>query len=206
MTNRKFNLDKLTIAAPCPVSWDTMKGDDRKRFCDMCSLNVFNISEMTRAEAESFLANSEGRICGRIYKRADGTVITKDCPVGLRAYRKKMSVFASTAFSLVLGLFSVSFGQKHPLTGELPRIKIEKLEKLNGAGILTGTVRDHAGNAVPAAEISLNSIEKGDFTIISDVDGRFEYTILPDRYHMIVKVPGYIDHEIKELYIGKNEK
>ena len=65
MTPRKFDIDKLHVAAPCPVPWETMKGDNRKRFCDMCSLNVYNISEMTHAEAESLLANAEGRICGK---------------------------------------------------------------------------------------------------------------------------------------------
>lgn len=205
MTKQKFNL-KLTIATPCPVSWDTMKGDDRKRFCDMCSLNVYNISEMTRAEAENFLANSEGRICGKIYKRADGTILTKDCPVGLRAYRKKVSALAGAAFSMILGLFSVSFGQKQPLYLDLPKIQIERVKELNGGGRLTGVVHDSVGQAVAGAEISLTSAENGNYTIMSDADGRFETDISPGRYQMVVKVEGYFDNEVSEIHIGKNEK
>jgi hypothetical protein len=39
---------------------------------------------MTHQEAEALLANAKGRVCTRFFRRADGTVITSDCPVGLR--------------------------------------------------------------------------------------------------------------------------
>src|SRR5262245_10585878 len=48
-------LDTLKVASPCPASWDEMVGDERTRFCGKCQKNVHNVSEMTRAEAETFL-------------------------------------------------------------------------------------------------------------------------------------------------------
>lgn len=84
MTKRSINLDEVSIAALCPVAWAEMDGDERKRFCSLCSLHVYNISEMKRKEAEDFLsANTEG-VCLRLFRRADGTLISKDCPVGRR--------------------------------------------------------------------------------------------------------------------------
>jgi hypothetical protein len=68
-----------------------MVGDDRVRFCQECRLHVYNLSAMRRQEAEALVANREGRVCFRLYRRADGTVLTQDCPVGLRAARRKLA-------------------------------------------------------------------------------------------------------------------
>ncbi len=107
--NKKFDnpLNKVEIASPCSADWNEMKGDDRKRFCGQCNLNVFNLSGMSQKEAETLLLVSEGRLCVRFYKRADGTVITKDCPVGwakiqLRA-KRIAAAFASVVFGIIGG-------------------------------------------------------------------------------------------------------
>ncbi|MCC7528421.1 MAG: hypothetical protein IT342_07860, partial [Candidatus Melainabacteria bacterium] len=44
-------LNSIRIASPCHVDWETMTGDERKRFCGDCKLNVYNISEMTKKDA-----------------------------------------------------------------------------------------------------------------------------------------------------------
>jgi hypothetical protein len=95
-----FSLDELQIASPCEQSWDDMKGDERARFCQSCSKNVYNLSGMTRAEAKTLLQDTEGRVCVRFYRRSDGTVLTSDCPVGFaaKAYaRAKRTVFTGSA-------------------------------------------------------------------------------------------------------------
>src|SRR4051812_9388977 len=80
-------LDRVDVASPCKANWDQMEGDDRARFCSDCKLHVYNLSAMTRAEAESLISGSQGRLCTRFFRRADGTILTQDCPVGLRAVR-----------------------------------------------------------------------------------------------------------------------
>lgn len=82
--NRKIKLDTVRIAAPCPIKWDKMEGSRTIRHCSSCKQNVFNISEMTRKEAEAVLATNTESLCLRLYRRADGTLITKDCPLGIR--------------------------------------------------------------------------------------------------------------------------
>lgn len=86
-------LDTVRVASPCSARWEDMTGDERTRHCGMCKLSVHNISDMSREEAEDFLLNSvgTGRVCARFYRRDDGTILTKDCPVGLAAARATLS-------------------------------------------------------------------------------------------------------------------
>ncbi len=107
------NLDTIRIASPCPANWDEMTGDDRSRFCGQCELNVYNLSDMTRNEAEGFLSEKEGRVCVRYHQREDGSIITKDCPVGLQIkHRKRLhfvrkGIAASIMLATIGGLFYV---------------------------------------------------------------------------------------------------
>jgi hypothetical protein len=99
-------LRNLKVATPCPADWDAMIGNDRWRFCGQCQLNVYNLSGMTQAEAERLVGQAEGRLCVRFYRRADGTVLTQDCPVGLRAVKQRVSRWATAVFASVLGFLS----------------------------------------------------------------------------------------------------
>jgi hypothetical protein len=104
----RFNnpLKNVRVASPCNVDWNQMLGDDRARFCGQCNLNVYNLSDMTRSEAELLIGNKEGRLCVRYYKRKDGSIITRDCPVGLRAIRRRMSYIARAVSSATLSFFA----------------------------------------------------------------------------------------------------
>ena len=73
-------LKDIRIATPCQASWDEMPGDDWARSCPLCSRTVYNISAMTSADVAALIANREGRLCARLFRRADGTVVTADCP------------------------------------------------------------------------------------------------------------------------------
>ena len=99
-------LDNIRVASPCNADWDQMIGNERSRFCGQCNLNVYNLSSMTRTEAELLIGKTEGRLCVRYYQRADGSIITKDCPVGLRAIRRRMSYVARAVSSAVLTFFA----------------------------------------------------------------------------------------------------
>lgn len=78
-------LDGLSIASPCSADWNQMQGDERRRFCAQCKLHVHDLSAMSRDEANALLqAGKQGRVCVRFFRRADGRVLTRDCPVGMR--------------------------------------------------------------------------------------------------------------------------
>lgn len=97
-------LENIRIASPCSQDWNAMIGDNRKRFCGDCKLNVYNLSGMSKEEAENLLMNAEGRLCVRFYKRADGTVLTQDCPVGWAAIKRRVSKFTAAFASLIFGV------------------------------------------------------------------------------------------------------
>jgi hypothetical protein len=89
-TNTKLSLDNISVAAPCSAEWAKMSGDERVRHCALCRKNVYNLSEMSRTEAEALIREKEGSLCVRFYQRADGTILTTNCPVGLRAIQRRL--------------------------------------------------------------------------------------------------------------------
>lgn len=105
-------LESVMIAAPCNVGWENMKGDDRVRFCGQCRLNVYNTSVMTPAEIGDLLSQ-EGSPCLRLFRRADGTMITENCPVGLRKIRdgyRKVARVVAAGWALLISV-ATSFAQ-----------------------------------------------------------------------------------------------
>lgn len=92
MDNRLPVLQNIEVAAPCSADWNEMTGNDRVRFCGDCKLNVYNLSAMTATEVQGLIRETEGRLCGRFYRRPDGTILTQDCPKGLRAIVRRRLV------------------------------------------------------------------------------------------------------------------
>lgn len=80
-------LADIYIASPCNAVWDAMQGTDRVRNCGDCHRKVFNLSDMSRAEAQQFLKDNGTSQCLIFYRRTDGTIMTDDCPIGLRKIR-----------------------------------------------------------------------------------------------------------------------
>ncbi len=113
MRNDDALVQKLYIAAPCDVPWDGMEGDNRTRFCGQCKLNVYNVAEMSTKEAAAMIRGNEGRLCLRLYRRKDGTIITDNCPVGLRKIRDRIKRCAvAVLMALVwVGLLSSAHAQ-----------------------------------------------------------------------------------------------
>ena len=106
-------LDEVRVAAPCPADWGKMVGDERVRYCGSCELHVYNLSGMTRREAEALVTSTEGRLCVRYYRRPDGTILTRNCPVGLSAVRRRVARVAGSALSVVVAFFAglgINFG------------------------------------------------------------------------------------------------
>jgi hypothetical protein len=100
-------LDRVRVAAPCEADWDEMRGGERVRFCHRCSLNVYNLSAVTRREAERLVTRTEGgRLCVRFYRRRDGTMLTRSCPVGLRALKRRASLITGATFAAIVSFLA----------------------------------------------------------------------------------------------------
>ena len=90
-----------------------MSGDERQRYCSHCRLNVYDLGAMSREEATAFIQQREGRTCVRFFRRHDGTVLTRDCPVGLRAVRMRLTrAVAALAGLLVALIGGTLFGSR----------------------------------------------------------------------------------------------
>ena len=111
---------ELKVASPCKESWDVMKGDEQVRFCERCSLNVYNLSGMTKERAEDLIRQTEGRLCVRFYQRKDGTVMSQDCPVG-RHDRMMLRLTWGVAAALLFGVIVSLIGLASVTDVRMPR-------------------------------------------------------------------------------------
>jgi len=94
-------LDNIRVAAPCSADWAAMTGDDRVRACGDCKKNVYNLSALTRDEAQALIIERNGKLCVRYFKRADGTILLKDdCAVGVKRRRRRRWIVAGAAVAL----------------------------------------------------------------------------------------------------------
>jgi hypothetical protein len=104
MMDQRFDLSQLRVAKPCSALWSEMNGDDQRRFCASCKKNVYNVAGMTEREVKDLIAHSEVLPCLRLARRADGTVITRDCPVGVaKSYQRiALAVMGCLAFGFTI--------------------------------------------------------------------------------------------------------
>jgi hypothetical protein len=173
-----------------------MAGDDRVRHCQECNLNVYNLSEMTRAQAERLIAEREGRLCVRFYRRADGTMLMQDCPRRFQALVRRASRLAGAALSAIISVgFAVAQSVKQPeqtATNKDERAEI-RLEVL-----------DPTGATIHGARITLLSKASGKTTIvIADSDGRAYFPgLVPGSYILSASMAGF-KSEQQEILANK---
>lgn len=208
MTANNFDLDEIRVASPCSVAWESMSGDERRRHCELCGLNVYNISGMTRGQAEELIANRAGRLCVRFYRRADGTVITKDCPVGLSAARKRVARIAGATLAAIVGLFSVSYGQKEEEKFvDASNLTIKHIPNSPQGTEITGTLIDPNGAFIPGAKLVLANGNSEKVKGTSNTDGRYSFPgLAAGSYSLLVSLDGFETIRIRNISIGSNER
>jgi hypothetical protein len=209
------DLSRLRIASPCPTDWESMNGNDRVRFCRLCELNVYDISAMTSKEARELIARTEGRLCARLYRRADGTVITADCPVGWRALKRRASFAAGAALTALLSLCGGVFGQTPAAREKAEECRNQLTIKRADAQTLppgkraplAGKVLDPTGADLPGAIISMaDKKTKKKYTTASDENGAYSFSSLPaGSYELRVTAPGFKTLKVKGISLGAAE-
>ena len=207
------NIDRVRIATPCSISWEQMTGDNRVRFCDHCQLNVYNLSALSRVEAEKLIASTEGRLCARLFRRVDGTVLTEDCPVGLRVLRRRVAKRTAAIFAAMVSLSAVALGQhcsaKNGKTGCTPQTKITRTDATSDPQekVLSGTVVDATGAAIHRAKVKLmNPKAKETRETSTNDEGRFEFTpIAPGDYSITIESNGFKTLEIRNVVIERDK-
>jgi hypothetical protein len=183
-----FTLNNIRVASPCPADWEKMTGDERVRHCSECNLNVYNLSAMTEREIQQLITANQGRrLCTRFYRRADGTVLTRNCPWTLRRMARKASRFASAVLTACMGVTLAAAKAKSPKpTCECRQVQ----QKESGIKLI---VVDPDGALIPNAEISLESkSSKEKLSGLSAPSGEWSAgTVASGDYQLTVKSQGF---------------
>jgi hypothetical protein len=150
---------RTELATPCTANWDEMSGDEKIRHCRQCDLNVYNVSAMTDEEVleQMVMLTAGKKVCMSLYRRSDGTFITKDCPVGLSRLQEKARHAASWIAGGLSLLVSLASGSWLPAAAQAacdwprkPRWH-SKIQVITASNKTTPTPAPTAG-ATPAAQ------------------------------------------------------
>ena len=183
-----IHLSNLQIASPCPADWNKMVGDERVRHCAECNLNVYNLSAMTERQVQELIAGSRGnRLCARLYRRADGTVLTQDCPWSFRVLTRKISRLATTVLAAIMGVtVAMARNKPRPATCECSQTQ----QKDSGIKLL---VVDPQGAVIPKAEITVEgkSIKEPIAGMTGPSGEWIQPKLTAGRYKVTVKAQGF---------------
>jgi|LNFM01.1.fsa_nt_gb hypothetical protein len=158
-------LQRVYIASPCNVPWESMTGDERARLCASCSKTVYDLSQMTTADAEALLQAKGTDACLRIFRRFDGTVLTQDCPVGVekkkRARRRGVvaGVLAATA-AATAGAAIASRAESKPPSQQL------HTTSTTVGGTTAFTPPDPNGTQLPPGVPSIDPVTAGNIALV----------------------------------------
>lgn len=179
-------LDNIRVAAPCPMSWEQMTGDNRVRHCQECKLNIYNLSDMTRAEAERLIATREGRLCVHYYRRADGTILTRDCPRGLRAVTERILRIAAAVLSAIT---SVGFACAQNRPTAASQVSAQNAQD---RGNLEVRVTDVTGATARGANVALVDEKNQSRQLLTDSQGEARFSNVPvGAYTVLVSLRGF---------------
>ncbi|MEZ5423448.1 MAG: carboxypeptidase-like regulatory domain-containing protein [Pyrinomonadaceae bacterium] len=165
-----FDLNSISVAKPCPADWNSMTGDERTRHCGACGLNVHNIAGMTESDVRELIGTNDGRLCIRLFRRPDGTVITKDCPKGLASHRRRVVRFAGAALASILALFSAS---SYSQIGDRRRTQGVRSETFVSVPLIEGQICDTTGEPIPNATVTVTNQAGRKIERKTDKKGRF---------------------------------
>jgi hypothetical protein len=214
-TPQLININDIRVASPCPMPWDAMAGNQQVRHCGECRLNVYNLSAMTEIEIQRLLVTqpAEQRVCVRFYRRADGTMLTQDCPRGIKRLAKRVSKLGAAVFSALVSMNcamakTITAGTATAGSKAQPQACQRVQAQEQSANILV-VVADPDGAVVPGARIALmDSAGKTRFKGKTDGAGTLIKSDLPPgNYTLKVSVQGFKEYsDVLHLPDSKNLK
>ncbi len=211
----KKNLtDSLKVKSPCSQDWNAMKGSDKVRFCEHCSLSVNNISELTRKQALRLARQSDGEICVRYLKnpRTSSPVFAD------KLYQiVRRAGIAASVLSASLAVSTSAYAQSqtsNPDDSKVPVLRINQSEYFDpaaknddknqtGSAEISGTVTDTASAIIPAAVVSLINQETNETRIAtSNNEGIYEFkNVAPGNYRIKFTAEYFQTQEISDVPI-----
>ena len=174
-------LPNIRVASPCTADWKAMTPVDnegeRVRHCGSCDKNVYNLSQMTRDEAEALILAKEGRLCVRYFQRKDGTILLKDCTVGASNGRKRRLIAAGAAALLAGGV-----GAAFALRPDAEDLSAKIVTDCHGEEIVEKTEVSRADQPPPAPLVEDPEPERF-HEVKGDISPEYEMKMGGIRYH-----------------------
>jgi hypothetical protein len=143
---------------------------------------------MTERQIQELIVGNRGkRLCARLYRRADGTVLTQDCPWSLRALARKVSRLGATVLTAVMGV-TVAMARNKPRPATCECIQSQQ----NDSGLKLIVVDQH-GAVIPKAEITVEGkpIKEAIAGVTGPSGDWSQPKLTAGRYKVTVKAPGF---------------
>ena len=201
MSANNRRLDQIKVVSPCSTDWDRMSGDEKKRFCSECDKFVYDFSQMTRRQVEAIVSVHRGRMCARITRRPDGSLVTLEAPPVHPIVARRASPVVNATLAAILGLgvpanalnVDVSAAQlivRSDADGRSARTPFG-----GGEAVVGGTVFDPQGAVIPNAIVKLISDAGAELKTKTSSEGEFWFAQVPfGAYIMLVEAPGFYTH------------
>lgn len=213
MSKRPGPFDALSIPTPCPADWQTMTGDRRRRFCEECNKYVYDLSAMSRDEAEALVARFEGRLCARFERDADGVIITDDLHAAPQLISRRVSPVAAALVTAIIGLsgnvMAMTTHASAPVAIHAQSGKDDRApQPQGGTASLAGTIKDPQEAIIPGAKLTLINEATGEpcSAATTGEDGSFSFTSLAEgSYTLSVVAIGFTPVQLTSLKVGAGE-
>ena len=201
--DRNGSPSKLGPRQSLHEKWDEMAGDAWVRHCELCNQNVYNLSALTKAEAERLLSRNEGRICTKFYRRPDGTILTQQCPSSIRRlWGTALKWAAAAGFAIPAfahdSIWCKPSSAKFESTGH-------KGKKARLSGTIYVNIHSNAGDErlpLASADVELVNLKSKDAQKLKVSEGgRFSIDVLPGRYRLYVQVEGFKSYSKESLHL-----
>lgn len=203
-------LNNLTIASPCNADWNSMIGNDQVRFCEHCSLDVHNLSRLTRSQAERLIARSNGRLCVRYHHDSAGQPLTSPVRQKLHRIGRRVSRIAAGAFTATLSVTSaVAQNSASPQSSNLnPPTATPASARWALNSSIAGAITDQNGAVIPGATISISN-QKLSLPLYASTgfNGQFRIDSLESGvYKLRIEAPGFAAEETGAVYLQPNRE
>lgn len=203
-------LSNMTIPSPCTADWSSMIGNEQVRFCEHCSLEVHNLSLMTRNQAERLVAKSKGRLCVRYHYHPASKPLNLTAPQKLHHISRRVSRIAAGAFSATLSITSAM--AQNSTSSQTPNVDTATATQPNtrwtARSSIVGKITDENGALIPSATIFLSNTDlRLALYASTGLDGQFKIDNLQaGLYQLRVDAPGFAAAEVNGVYLQPNRE
>jgi hypothetical protein len=211
MTTRKTLLDRVEIVSPCTADWNAMQGTDEVRFCSECRKYVYNLSEMTRREAEALLSTRRNQMCARLLRDLERQTITLESLPPIRLMSWKPGPVANAIVSALISIApmgaslasaKVLSDHTHPFDSGAKRPLPAEMQ-----AALAGVVSDENDTPIVGALVTITTESTGEIlSQLTAEGGEFRFDGLDPRTYIVeVQHAGYRISKLHDVILYQGE-